>query len=102
MFRVLSPNITNMSFHDVVPTNGTMNNFKCNITSNGIAEWLLQTMQLFVYNVHKTNKMFLATNKISTISKYYKDLKFQGCDLWNMVGKEVTDCAILESIFLLI
>ena len=88
--------LQNVSFHEVVETNGTMNDYRFPIENNGFGEFLLRLTQLLSLNIRDTYNMFLVANTTSSISKYYKKLKFDTID-WNTVGKNVNDCATLES-----
>ena len=92
--------LQNVSFHDVVPTNGTMNDMNFDITRNGLAEWLLRTTQVIVYNVGGSYNMFLAANSKTSIRNYYDRLQFEECQGWNVVGEQVYECAKLESTYL--
>ena len=86
-----------LSFHEVSPTNGNMQDLKGPLTSNGLAEWLLRLTQIFAANVTKSPYMFLVTNPTISIRGYYEKLDFKEVKSWNIVGKEVLDCARLES-----
>ena len=89
--------LQNLSFHDVVPMNGTMNDFQFPIAGNGLAEFLLRITQLLSFNIRHTYNMFLAANIKSSINKYYKKLHFEDVDDWNVVGQNIHKSAQLES-----
>ena len=87
-----------LSFHEVSPTNGNMNDLKGPITSNGFGEWMLRLTQLLSANITKSPYMFLVANPTTSIRTFYKNLHFEEVHSWNIVGKEVLECAKLESV----
>ena len=86
--------LQDLSFHEIVPMNGTMNDFQFPVTGNGLAEFLLRTTQLLSLNIHNTYNMILAANTKSSINQFYKKLHV---DDWNALGENVHKCALLES-----
>ena len=72
--------LQNVSFHEVVQTNGTMNEFRFPIERNGLGELLLRLTQLLSLNIRDTFNMFLVANTTSSINKYYKKLNFKEID----------------------
>ena len=89
--------LQNVTFDDVVPTNGSCRDMNCPVATNGLAEFLLRITQCLTRNFRQTNHMYLAANVSTTIADYYERLKFSCCGDWDSVPLEVKECGMLET-----